>query len=100
MQWINSGAIECKEGGGHFRPNKHAELSREIFKSMERTIDHGGPDEVLRLLARKVQTKCAHCHPLPRSCLQPLHCRLSSVLYFQCPLASLFLIILCEDQSQ
>lgn len=56
VQWINSGAIECKEGGGHYRPNKHAELAREIFKALERGIGSASSDAT-SLLARKVQTK-------------------------------------------
>ena len=56
-QWINTGAIECKEGGGHYRPNKHAELARDIFKSLERAIGGDKVDPMLRLVARKTQTK-------------------------------------------
>ena len=59
QQWINTGAIECHEGGGHFRPNKHAELAREIFKVLERGIGDDKADPLLRLLARKMQTKYA-----------------------------------------
>ena len=36
MQWINIGQIPCFEGGGHHRPNKHAEISRLIFRELER----------------------------------------------------------------
>ena len=57
LQWINTGAIECKEGGGHYRPNKHAELARDIFKSLERAIGEDKADPMLRLVARKTQTK-------------------------------------------
>lgn len=57
MQCINSGAIECKEGGGHFRPNKHAEIARDIFRALERCLGEPSIDPSLRLLARKVQTK-------------------------------------------
>ena len=35
LQWVNSGAIACVEDGGHHRPNRHAELGRVIFRSME-----------------------------------------------------------------
>lgn len=38
VQWINAGAIECVEDGGHHRPNRHAELSRAIFRSLEWVI--------------------------------------------------------------
>lgn len=40
MQWINTGQIPCFEGGGHHRPNKHAEISRLIFRELER-ISYG-----------------------------------------------------------
>lgn len=36
MQWINTGQIPCFEGGGHHRPNRHAEISRLIFRELER----------------------------------------------------------------
>lgn len=59
LQWINTGAIECKEGGGHYRPNKHAELARSIFKSLERAIGDAEAHPLLHLMARKTQAKCA-----------------------------------------
>ena len=31
-QWVASGAIQCVESGGHHRPNRHAELSRLMFR--------------------------------------------------------------------
>ncbi|KAL8459573.1 hypothetical protein ACS0TY_036901 [Phlomoides rotata] len=36
LKWINTGQIPCFEGGGHNRPNKHAEISRLIFRDLER----------------------------------------------------------------
>lgn len=36
MQWINTGQISCFEDGGHHRPNRHAEISRLIFRELER----------------------------------------------------------------
>lgn len=36
MQWINTGQIPCFEDGGHHRPNRHAEISRVIFRELER----------------------------------------------------------------
>ena len=36
MQWINTGQIPCFEDGGHHRPNRHAEISRHIFRELER----------------------------------------------------------------
>lgn len=35
MQWINTGQIPCFEDGGHHRPNRHAEISRLIFRGLE-----------------------------------------------------------------
>ncbi|KAJ7532987.1 hypothetical protein O6H91_13G028200 [Diphasiastrum complanatum] len=35
VQWINTGQIPCNEDGGHHRPNKHAEISRLIFRELE-----------------------------------------------------------------
>ena len=37
-QMISTGAIPCVEGGGHYRPNRHAELARDMFKALERVI--------------------------------------------------------------
>jgi len=37
LKWIYTGQIPCFEDGGHHRPNKHAEISREIFRVIERT---------------------------------------------------------------
>lgn len=31
-QWMATGAIPCVEGGGHHRPNRHAELARTMFR--------------------------------------------------------------------
>lgn len=36
VQWINTGQISCFEDGGHHRPNRHAEISRLIFRELER----------------------------------------------------------------
>lgn len=36
VQWINTGQIPCFEDGGHHRPNRHAEISRIIFRELER----------------------------------------------------------------
>lgn len=59
MQFISTGAIECVEGGGHYRPNKHAELARDIFRALERLLERRSTVQELRLLARKTHTKCA-----------------------------------------
>jgi len=56
-QFISTGALECVEGGGHYRPNKHAELARDIFQVLERLMaDPQAPPEP-KLLARKTHTK-------------------------------------------
>ena len=57
VQFISTGAIECVEGGGHYRPNKHAELSRDIFKALERLLERRDATQEVRLLARKAHTK-------------------------------------------
>ncbi|CAI6010472.1 unnamed protein product [Closterium sp. NIES-65] len=36
LQWINTGQIPCVEDGGHRRPNRHAEISRRIFRWLEK----------------------------------------------------------------
>ncbi|KAL3702008.1 hypothetical protein R1sor_020030 [Riccia sorocarpa] len=36
LKWINTGQLQCYEDGGHHRPNRHAEISREIFREIER----------------------------------------------------------------
>ncbi|XVE81191.1 hypothetical protein DITRI_Ditri15bG0043000 [Diplodiscus trichospermus] len=36
LKWINTGQIPCFEDGGHHRPNRHAEISRHIFRELER----------------------------------------------------------------
>ncbi|KAF9610090.1 hypothetical protein IFM89_019930 [Coptis chinensis] len=35
LKWINIGQIPCFEDGGHHRPNRHAEISRLIFRELE-----------------------------------------------------------------
>ncbi|XP_043707593.1 phosphoglucan, water dikinase, chloroplastic-like [Telopea speciosissima] len=49
LKWINTGQIPCFEDGSHYRPNKHAEISRLIFRELER-ITYGkdaSPQEIL-----------------------------------------------------
>ncbi|KAK3204499.1 hypothetical protein Dsin_018545 [Dipteronia sinensis] len=36
LKWINIGQIPCFEDGGHHRPNRHAEISRLIFRELEK----------------------------------------------------------------
>ncbi|XP_043719227.1 phosphoglucan, water dikinase, chloroplastic-like [Telopea speciosissima] len=49
LKWINTGQIPCFEGGGHHRPNKHAEISRLIFRELEIISfrEDASPQEVL-----------------------------------------------------
>ncbi|CAI5481687.1 unnamed protein product [Closterium sp. Yama58-4] len=41
LQWINTGQIPCVEDGGHRRPNRHAEISRRIFRWLEKEGTRG-----------------------------------------------------------
>lgn len=61
MQWISTGAIPCVEGGGHFRPNRHAELAKIIFRSLEWVIGDENASKEAALVARRMHTKYAHC---------------------------------------
>ena len=66
LQFISTGAIECVEGGGHYRPNKHAELARDIFRALERLLERRDTAQEARLLARKTHTKYAlDSHDMP-----------------------------------
>lgn len=49
LKWINTGQIPCFEDGGHHRPNRHAEISRLIFRELERIScrKDASPQEVL-----------------------------------------------------
>ncbi|KAK9806472.1 hypothetical protein WJX73_000758 [Symbiochloris irregularis] len=57
LQLISTGAIPCVEGGGHHRPNRHAELSRDIFRALERVIELAGDDALKAVIARKVHAR-------------------------------------------
>ncbi|KAL2503505.1 Phosphoglucan [Abeliophyllum distichum] len=54
LKWINTGKIPCFEDGGHRRPNRHAEISRHIFRELERIACRKdiSPQEIL--LIRKI----------------------------------------------
>ncbi|KAJ4872805.1 hypothetical protein Rs2_45532 [Raphanus sativus] len=54
LKWINTGQIPCFEDGGHHRPNRHAEISRLIFRELENICSKkdATPEEVL--VARKI----------------------------------------------
>ena len=45
------------EGGGHYRPNKHAELSRDIFRALEKLLEKRDTAHEIKLLARTTHTK-------------------------------------------
>ncbi|XP_020196145.1 phosphoglucan, water dikinase, chloroplastic [Aegilops tauschii subsp. strangulata] len=49
LKWIYTGQISCSEDGGHYRPNKHAEISRQIFRELEKMYYTKGisPEDVL-----------------------------------------------------
>ncbi|KAK4266563.1 hypothetical protein QN277_027460 [Acacia crassicarpa] len=49
LKWINTGQIACFEDGGHHRPNRHAEISRLIFRELERHSSRKdvSPQEIL-----------------------------------------------------
>ncbi|PIA25745.1 hypothetical protein AQUCO_10800026v1 [Aquilegia coerulea] len=49
LKWINTGQVPCFEDGGHHRPNRHAEISRLIFRELERISyrKDTSPQEVL-----------------------------------------------------
>ncbi|KAJ0232378.1 Phosphoglucan [Hirschfeldia incana] len=54
LKWINTGQVPCFEDGGHHRPNRHAEISRLIFRELENICSKKDvtPEEVL--VARKI----------------------------------------------
>ncbi|GBG79977.1 hypothetical protein CBR_g30239 [Chara braunii] len=57
LQWINTGAIACVEDGGHRRPNRHAELSRQIFRKLESYIGQKGVTPQELTVIRRVQPR-------------------------------------------
>jgi hypothetical protein len=54
MQWITTGSIPCVEGGGHHRPNKHAELSKIMFRSLEWVAGDSRKLDIERWIARRM----------------------------------------------
>ncbi|XP_078158821.1 chloroplastidic phosphoglucan, water dikinase (ATGWD3) isoform X2 [Carex rostrata] len=54
LKWINTGQIPCFEGGGHHRPNRHAEISRVIFRELERIYSSKDVTPHELLVIRKV----------------------------------------------
>lgn len=57
LHWISSGAIGCVEGGGHHRPNHHANTARAIFRSLEWVLGTPDAGADAKLVARKLHTK-------------------------------------------
>ena len=57
LQWISTGSIECVEGGGHYRPNRHAELAKIMFRSLEWVAGDASKSEIERFTARRMQVR-------------------------------------------
>ncbi|XP_038877930.1 phosphoglucan, water dikinase, chloroplastic [Benincasa hispida] len=54
LKWINTGQIPCFEDGGHHRPNRHAEISRIIFRELERLSSKKDISPQVALIVRKI----------------------------------------------
>ncbi|TYK17008.1 phosphoglucan [Cucumis melo var. makuwa] len=54
LKWINTGQIPCFEDGGHHRPNRHAEISRIIFRELERLSSKKDISPQVALIIRKI----------------------------------------------
>ncbi|XP_022722471.1 phosphoglucan, water dikinase, chloroplastic-like [Durio zibethinus] len=54
LKWINTGQIPCFEDGGHHRPNRHAEISRHIFRELERISSWKDTSPQAVLVIRKI----------------------------------------------
>ncbi|XP_071742670.1 phosphoglucan, water dikinase, chloroplastic isoform X2 [Rutidosis leptorrhynchoides] len=54
LKWINTGQIPCYEDGGHHRPNHHAEISRHIFRELERISNRKDTSPQELLVIRKI----------------------------------------------
>ncbi|GJS18940.1 phosphoglucan, water dikinase, chloroplastic [Tanacetum coccineum] len=54
LKWINTGSIPCYEDGGHHRPNHHAEISRQIFRELERIYSRKDTSPQELLVIRKI----------------------------------------------
>ena len=54
LKWINTGQIVCFEDGQHYRPNKHAEISRRIFVELERVTGEKNVGLKERLVIQKI----------------------------------------------
>lgn len=63
LHWISTGSIACVEGGGHYRPNRHAELAKIMFRSLEWVVGDNARSPLERLTARRMQVRCScPCH--------------------------------------
>ncbi|GAV57540.1 CBM_20 domain-containing protein/PPDK_N domain-containing protein [Cephalotus follicularis] len=54
LKWVNTGQIPCFEDGGHHRPNRHAEISRLIFRELERISCRKDASSQEVIVARKI----------------------------------------------
>jgi len=54
LKWINTGQIRCYEDGQHYRPSKHAEISRRIFQELERMSSDQSLNPKELLVIRKI----------------------------------------------
>ncbi|KAL8172262.1 hypothetical protein V2J09_024066 [Rumex salicifolius] len=54
LKWINTGQIPCFEDGGHRRPNMHAEISRSIFRELEKITYKKDASLQEKLIIRKI----------------------------------------------
>lgn len=59
LQWIMTGSIVCVEGGGHYRPNRHAELAKVMFRSLEWVSGDNSCSDMERWTARRMQARCS-----------------------------------------
>lgn len=57
LQWIMTGSIVCVEGGGHYRPNRHAELAKVMFRSLEWVAGDNSRSHMERWTARRMQVR-------------------------------------------
>lgn len=67
LQWIMTGSIVCVEGGGHFRPNRHAELAKVMFRSLEWVSGDSRRSDMERWTARRMQARCTITRPVALS---------------------------------
>jgi len=71
-QLVSTGAIACAEAGSHQRPNRHAELGRDMFRALERLLADPAATRGQRLLARRIYPRRAlRAAALPTAARQP-----------------------------